>query len=92
MVSDHFHISAPSIQKLVKKASGQTFLAYVESRRLRRAYEILARGEHGIGETAGLCGFSYASSFNRAFKRVYGFSPGRILNSAERLKRGGSKI
>jgi AraC-like DNA-binding protein len=84
MVSDHFHISAPSIQKLVKKASGQTFLAYVENRRLRRAYEILARGEHSIRETAELCGFSYASSFNRAFKRVYGFSPGRILNSGEK--------
>jgi AraC-like DNA-binding protein len=82
MVADHFHISAPSVQKIVKKVSGETFLAYVENHRLSKAYEILVRGDHSIAETAALCGFSYANSFTRTFKRVYGFSPSRILNTS----------
>ncbi|MDR2303695.1 MAG: AraC family transcriptional regulator [Treponema sp.] len=80
MVSDRFKISAPSIQKLVKKVSGQTFLVYVENLRLSRACEILSTTGHTVTETAALCGFSNANSFSRAFKRVYGFSPSRILN------------
>lgn len=79
-VSERFSISPPTLQKLVKQSSGQTFLVYVEKRRLAHAYELLV-GRHSIKETAGICGFSNASSFSRAFKRSYGFSPSRLLNS-----------
>jgi AraC-like DNA-binding protein len=78
MISDHFDISPPSIQKLIKKVSGQTFQAYVENCRLSRACEILAEGKHAITETATLCGFSTTRTFSRAFKRVYGFSPSNV--------------
>jgi AraC-like DNA-binding protein len=81
MVCDQFKISAPSIQKLVKKVSGRTFLVYVENLRMNRACEILKAGDHTIVETASLCGFSNANSFSRAFKRVYGFPPS-VLNAS----------
>jgi AraC-like DNA-binding protein len=83
-VSERFSISPPTLQKLVRQNSGQTFLVYVEKRRLARACELLA-GRHNIAETAGICGFSSASSFSRAFKRSYGFSPSRLLNSTTPL-------
>jgi AraC-like DNA-binding protein len=80
MVSEHFHISPPSIQKLVKNSSGQTFLAYVENRRLSLACGMLAKGGSAVAEIAARCGFSNANSFSRAFKRVYGCSPSMVLN------------
>jgi AraC-like DNA-binding protein len=80
MVSDHFNISPPTLQKLVKKIAGQTFLVYVETQRLTRAYEMLQEGNHTIQQVAAQCGFSKADSFYKAFKRTYGFPPSDILN------------
>jgi AraC-like DNA-binding protein len=80
MVLDHFDISQPTLQKLMKIVTGQTFLVYVETRRLTKAYEMLLAGNHSIQEVAAQCGFSKADSFYKAFKRTYGFPPSDILN------------
>jgi AraC-like DNA-binding protein len=80
MISGHFNISPPTLQKLVKKISGQTFLVYVETQRLTKAYEMLQAGNRTIQEVAAQCGFSKADSFYKAFKRSYGFPPSDILN------------
>jgi AraC-like DNA-binding protein len=80
MVLDHFDISQPTLQKLMKIVTGQTFLVYVETRRLTKAYEMLQMGNHTIQEVAVQCGFSKADSFYKAFKRTYGFPPSDILN------------
>jgi AraC-like DNA-binding protein len=80
MVLDHFDISQPTLQKLMKIVTGQTFLVYVETRRLTRAYEMLQAGNCTIQEVAAQCGFSKADSFYKAFKRSYGFPPSDILN------------
>jgi AraC-like DNA-binding protein len=81
MAADHFGISAPTLQKLVKQCTGQTFLNYVEKRRLERACELLAGGRDNIVRIARSCGFSSANSFSRSFKRSYGLSPGKLRNS-----------
>jgi AraC-like DNA-binding protein len=80
LISDHFNISPPTLQKLVKKISGQTFLVYVETQRLTKAYEMLQAGKGTIQDVAAQCGFSKADSFYKAFKRTYGFPPSDILN------------
>jgi AraC-like DNA-binding protein len=80
MVLDHFDISQPTLQKLMKIVTGKTFLVYVETRRLTKAYEMLQTGNHTIQEVAAQCGFSKADSFYKAFKRTYGFPPSDILN------------
>jgi AraC-like DNA-binding protein len=80
MVSDHFDISAPTLQKLIKNISGQTFLVYVEKQRLSKAHEMLGKGGYSIQEIASSCGFSNTNSFYKAFKRTYGFSPSEVMN------------
>jgi AraC-like DNA-binding protein len=80
MVLDHFDISQPTLQKLMKIVTGQTFLVYVETQRLTKAYEMLQAGKGTIQEVAAQCGFSKADSFYKAFKRTYGFPPSDILN------------
>jgi AraC-like DNA-binding protein len=81
LVSDHFDISPPTLQKLVKKISGLTFLAYVEKQRLTKAHEMLSGGKHTVQEVAVDCGFSNTNSFYKAFKRTFGFPPSDMLNN-----------
>ena len=81
MVLDHFDISQPTLQKLMKAITGQTFLAYVESRRLEKARQMLTEGNYAIQQVAAECGFSRTDSFNKAFKRTYGFPPSSLQNS-----------
>ena len=86
MVSDHFNISPPTLQKLVRKISGQTITAYVESQRLIKACEMLKAGGCTINEVAVQCGFAKTDSFYKAFKRTYGFPPSDIRSTHFSLK------
>ena len=61
--------------------TGQTFSRFVEDERLKRAYALLtdpSRPDMRIGEIAIAVGFSEHSTFNRAFRRRFGESPGRV--------------
>ena len=78
MVADHFDISPPTVQKLVKQCTGQTFLNYIEKRRLEHAYELLSKTNENITNIAINCGFSGIVTFSRAFKRKYGFPPSQL--------------
>jgi AraC-like DNA-binding protein/ABC-type sugar transport system permease subunit len=80
MVSDHFRISPPVIQRLVKNTSGQTFQVYVENNRLSRAHKMLLEGVHTVQKVTASCGFANTNSFYKSFKRRYGFPPSEILN------------
>jgi AraC-like DNA-binding protein len=76
--ADHFSISAPTLQKQIRQSTGLTFLGYVEKSRLDRACDLLTNSRESVSEIAKTCGFSNTSTFSRAFKRVYGFSPSRL--------------
>jgi AraC-like DNA-binding protein len=78
MAADHFGISPPTLQKMVKSMTGQTFLAYVEKQRLQKACQMLSGDNCTIQEAATGCGFANANSFYKAFKRVYGYPPSNI--------------
>ena len=82
MVVDYFKISPPTIQKLIKNMTGQTFLVYVEKQRLTKAWKILTEGGVPIHEVSVKCGFSNTNSFYKAFKRTYGFPPSEIGTSS----------
>jgi AraC-like DNA-binding protein len=77
-VADHFRISAPTLQKQIKQSTGQTFLGYVEKRRLDRACDLLSNSRKSVTEIARACGFSHVSTFSRAFKQFHGFPPSRL--------------
>ena len=82
MIADHFNISPPTLQKLMKKISDQTFMVYIENQRLLRAHEMLMTGSYSIQEVAAQCGFAKADSFYKAFKRTYGFAPSKTINKS----------
>lgn len=65
-------------------AVGMSPHAYVLARRLRRAEDLLRRGDAGLTEIALSCGFASQAHFTTAFQRATGVPPGvyrRLLRS-----------
>ena len=78
VVMDEFNISQPTLQKIMKINTGQTFLSYVEKERLTKAHNMLLEGLKPVQEIARNCGFSSVNGFYKAFKRRYACSPSNI--------------
>ena len=76
VVARVLHVSVRTLQRRLD-ASGTTFRAVADSVRGQLAEAYLADPTVSIAEVAFLLGFSDQSSFNRAFRRWTGESPGR---------------
>lgn len=61
--------------------------SYLTELRLRRAAELLERGEMSVTAICFACGYSSLSHFLRAFRQKYGASPGQF----RRDKSGGAR-
>ena len=75
MVTDHFRISAPTLQKRLEASVGKTFSAYVEDLRLSRAQQYLQDSEMSMQEIAEAVGYGNANSFYKAYRRRFGEAP-----------------
>jgi AraC family transcriptional regulator len=64
-----------------KETAGMSPHAYVLSRRIRRAREMLDRGEISLAHVAVACGFSSQAHFTTAFRRDLGVTPGEYRRS-----------
>jgi AraC-like DNA-binding protein len=60
---------------------GRPPIDYVTSWRIQIAAERLRATDHGIARIAADVGYESEAAFNRAFKRLTGFTPGRWRNS-----------
>lgn len=58
-----------------KKATGESFVAYLNVFRLQMACTMLTRSSKNISEICYAVGFTDIPYFNRAFKQRYGVSP-----------------
>lgn len=74
-VIDHFHISAPTLQKRMNESTGKTFSAYVEKIRMEHARELLLTKEFPIQEISEMIGYTNTNSFYKAYRRVFSESP-----------------
>jgi AraC-like DNA-binding protein len=66
--------SRRQLQRVFVEVGGRSFRDYVVSSRLRLAAEML-RQDVPVGEVARRCGYTHASHFARAFRRVHGVPP-----------------
>lgn len=64
-----------------KETVGMSPHAYVLSRRIRRARELLDRGEASLAQVAASCGFSSQAHLTTAFQRDLGVTPGEYRRS-----------
>ena len=74
-ITDQFHISAPTLQKRLRAATGQTFSSYVETVRLNKARLELLETNRTVQEIAESCGYATPNSFYKAYKRRFDGKP-----------------
>lgn len=75
MVTDHFSISAPTLQKRMQYCCQMTFSSYVETSRMKLANQLLRNTDITIQEIAISVGYTNVNSFYKAYKRLFNESP-----------------
>jgi AraC family L-rhamnose operon transcriptional activator RhaR len=76
-VSHHAELGERQLQRIIKKALGQTFTQWLQEQRLIRGCELLQQTQHSISEIMQRVGFQDLKHFHRLFKRKMGVSPGQ---------------
>ena len=71
-----YEISRFRIAHEFTAAFGQSPIAYLNGLRLKKACELLTRGDDRIGEISTAVGFENANHFINLFRRQYGMTPG----------------
>lgn len=77
------HYGKDNAARIFSASTGFTLAEYVRVRRLSEAGKRLAAGVGSISDNAYDCGYSAPESFNKAFKKFHGITPGEC-------RRGGS--
>ena len=75
MIADHVGMNRSSFCTFVKKATGQTYITYLNTLRVDRACYLLRQGSFNITEVCYMVGFNDVPYFNRCFKNNRGMSP-----------------
>lgn len=68
------NLTKPAFCRYFKKATGNTFINFLNQYRISQAKRLLSMGKN-ISETCYDCGFESLSYFNRTFKKVTGENP-----------------
>ena len=73
-VSQLCNLTIPAFCRYFKKATGNTFVAFLNQYRISQAKRLLLGGKN-ISETCYECGFESLSYFNRTFKKITSENP-----------------
>ena len=73
-LANYFYLTKYHMMRQFKKETGYTIGNYITNKRLMYAKELIKRGEP-ITKVCFECGFKEHSTFNRAYKQLYGVTP-----------------
>jgi AraC-like DNA-binding protein len=73
--ADLAHLSVPAFTRAFKRATGKTFVAYLNELRIGRACRDLIESERAVSDIAFAAGFQNLSNFNRRFLALKGLNP-----------------
>ncbi len=76
-LADHFHYTPEHCSRLLHQITGQTFVSFLRSIRLRRAEGLLLSTSASIEEISALVGYENPGTLISLFKKTYGVSPGQ---------------
>lgn len=86
-VSSYFGYSRAYFSRLFKAVCGMNFFDYLSLFRLKKSITLLRETDRSIESIAFCCGYNCLRSYNRAFLRYFGQSPGsyrrRFLQSSQ---------
>lgn len=75
----HIGMNRASFCVFFKKATGKTFITYLNEYRINLACQLFRRGETAISEVCFQVGFNNIPYFNRVFKRLKNMSPSQYI-------------
>ncbi|MDK8181540.1 AraC family transcriptional regulator [Paenibacillus sp. UMB4589-SE434] len=91
LVAQHLHISSRHLTRLFAQEMNQTFVHYIQERRVQLAAEMLLQEELEIKDIASRCGFESVHYFTRVFSRKLGVAPARFRRAQFTEGRSGSQ-
>ncbi len=74
-LSDFFGYSERQLQRIIKKATGKTFMESIQLHRIKRAEDLLKKSDLSIEQIALEVGYSSTNNFRRIFKKYTGKMP-----------------
>ncbi|MCR5684245.1 MAG: AraC family transcriptional regulator [Lachnospiraceae bacterium] len=74
-LADKVELNRTTLQRVFKQMYGVTIFEYRTQVRMQEAKNLLIENELSITEIAGICGYSNASKFSAAFKKLFGVTP-----------------
>jgi len=77
-IADEFDITETYFSHLFKDKTGVNFSTYLENIRMTKAMELIKSGDVPLAEVYEAVGYNNSNSFRRAFKKVYGITPGSV--------------
>lgn len=90
MIAEHVGMNRSSFCTFFKKATGQTYITYLNKLRVDRACYLLRQGKFNLTEVCYMVGFNDVPYFNRCFKNNRGMSPKEyadgVLTNREMLR------
>jgi YesN/AraC family two-component response regulator len=90
-LSNQFHVQPAYLSKLFKEASGgEKLSAYIQTRRLDSAKQLLAEGRK-VDDVAVKCGFGSQRTFIRLFKQYEGITPAQFRELVRKQGKEGQK-
>jgi transcriptional regulator GlxA family with amidase domain len=78
VLADRLSVSADKLERSFRNEFGVSPGSYYRTTRLRRAHDLLAHSTLPVREVAFSCGFWSVSSFSRAFREQYGYTPREV--------------
>ena len=75
--ADMLGLSYTYLSSIFKEISGEGFVGYVNSYRVKYAQELLADRSRSIADIASITGFGSANTFIKVYKKYYGITPGK---------------
>ncbi|MFC5701873.1 response regulator [Cohnella faecalis] len=88
MLSEQFKLSTAYLSRLIRKETGNTFMANLTEVRLEQAKRLLESGSKKASEIAGLVGYKDFSYFIQVFKKHTGLTPNEYKD--QRTGEGGT--
>ena len=79
-LSDQVHLSREVCCRLFKKMTGKTVTEFLEEYRANKSFPLVQSGQYSMTQIADMVGFSNASRFATAFRKMFGCNP-REYNS-----------
>ena len=78
-IAEKLYFSPSYLMRLFKYETGQTLHAYITEHRIKKAVELLKRGDLKISEVSVRVGYADSNYFGQVFKRVMGITPQKYM-------------